>query len=69
MAGLVVVLLYVGGFLLVALLALLFYTRAVASRRTYRCPHCGERVRVELMEAGHCNFCGTPLSEETHAGS
>jgi hypothetical protein len=69
MSGLIVVLLYAGGFLVIAFLAILFYMRAVASRRRYRCPNCGEEFRVELMQAGHCNFCGTPLSEETHAGS
>jgi uncharacterized protein (DUF983 family) len=37
------------------------YLRAAASRRRYCCPHCGERFRVELMTASHCNVCGTPV--------
>ncbi len=45
-----------------AVLALLFYLRAANSRRTYTCPQCGERVRVELMDASSCNMCGAPLN-------
>ncbi len=39
----------------------IFYLRAVASRKHYRCPHCREIIRVELMEAIYCNCCGSPL--------
>ena len=64
---LAVPLLIYGGILAaVVLLGLLFYVRAVVSRRAYRCPQCGEEARVELMSASHCNHCGAPLrgSEE-----
>ena len=50
-------------------LGLLFYLRAVISRKTYRCRQCGEIVDVELMHASHCNTCGAPLNlpERHHA--
>ena len=49
-------------------LGIVFTIRAVLSRKTYRCPSCGERVRVELMAAAHCNTCGAPLNlkESSH---
>ena len=47
--------------LLIAL-GIFFYMRAVISRKTYRCPKCGEIARVELMHAAHCNTCGAPLN-------
>lgn len=45
-------------------LGVLFYLRAVASRKHYRCPQCGERMTTELMSASHCNMCGAPLKPE-----
>ena len=48
----------------VILLAVLFFLRAVASRKQYRCPQCGEAVKTELMSASHCNMCGAPLKQE-----
>ena len=47
----------------------LCFLRAVGSRKSYSCRHCGEKVRVELMDALHCNHCGAPLNraEEHHA--
>ena len=55
-------LLFIGGIgLAVVGLGIVFYLRAVASRKVYNCPQCGEVVRVELMRASHCNHCGAPL--------
>ena len=56
----------IGAILLV--LAIVFYSRSVASRKRYCCPKCGEQISVELMSAGHCNVCGTPLRNEMHGG-
>ena len=53
-------------------LGVLFYLRAVASRRGMRCPQCGEYMRIELMDtAQRCNTCGAPMetTEERHAQS
>ena len=63
MEDLIPVLIYagIGGVIVAA--GVIFYVRAVASRKTYRCHNCGEEVRVELMEASHCNHCGTPLRQ------
>ena len=58
----IVVLIYGGIFVGLGLLALLFYTLAVSSRKSYECPQCGEKLRVEHMEASHCNMCGAPLN-------
>ncbi len=43
---------------------IVFFLRAMESRKTYACPQCGERVRVELMEAAHCNSCGATLQQQ-----
>ncbi|MAE63776.1 MAG: hypothetical protein CMJ18_05845 [Phycisphaeraceae bacterium] len=54
-------LIYGGVIVVLVVLGILFYLRAVASRRRMRCPQCGETVQVELMEASHCSSCGAPL--------
>ncbi len=46
------------------ILALLFYFLSVQSRKTYNCPQCGERVRVEHMNASRCGMCGAPIKQE-----
>lgn len=46
------------------ILALLFYFLSVQSRKTYNCPQCGERVRVEHMNARRCGMCGAPIKQE-----
>jgi hypothetical protein len=60
----VLLLIYFFGFVLLAMLALLLFIRAVSSRKQYVCPHCGERLTVELMSASRCNMCGAPLRTE-----
>jgi len=37
---------------------------AVKSRKTYTCPECGERIKVEYMEASRCNICGSQLNQD-----
>ena len=56
-----VMLVYAAGLIGICMLGLLLYVVAVASRKSYTCPQCGERVRVEHMEASHCTMCGAPL--------
>jgi len=50
--------------LLIIPLAILLYYLAVRSRKTYRCPQCGETIQVEYLKAEHCGMCGAPLKEE-----
>ena len=46
----------------VVVVALLFYFVSVLSRKSYRCPQCGEQVvDVEHMSAKRCGMCGAPL--------
>ena len=52
-------LLILGG---IVLLGLLFYFFSVRSRKSYRCPKCGETITyVEHMKAERCGMCGAPL--------
>ena len=46
----------------VIVLGLVFYIFSVRSRKSYRCPQCGERItNIEHMKARHCGMCGAPL--------
>ena len=45
-------------------LCVLFYLFSCMSRKSYRCPHCGEAVSTEYLNAKHCNMCGASLDEE-----
>ncbi|MDM8549360.1 hypothetical protein QUF72_04745 [Desulfobacterales bacterium HSG2] len=45
-------------------LSVVFYFLAVRSRKTYKCPECGESVRVEQMETARCGMCGSLLKKE-----
>ena len=49
---------------IIAILAVVFYYFSVQSRKFYRCPQCGEKVRVEYMKASRCGMCGAPLKQE-----
>ena len=54
-------------YMLVGLLILVpiaLYVFAVASRKSYRCPQCGEQITTEYLDAKHCNMCGAPLNQE-----
>jgi ribosomal protein S27AE len=43
-------------------LGLVFYLFSVRSRKSYRCPKCGETItNVEYMKAKRCGMCGAPL--------
>ena len=46
---------------LLVIFVVIFFLRARASRKVYRCPECGESFRVELMKAQNCKSCGTPV--------
>ena len=47
------------------LIGLVLYFFSVLSRKTYRCPKCGERlVNVEHMSAKRCGMCGAPLEQQ-----
>lgn len=61
----VVVLVYGTIFIVIALLALLFYSLSVGSRRRYSCPECGERIETEHLDAKHCSMCGAPLDRSS----
>lgn len=50
---------------LAAVVAILLYGSAVASRKSYSCPACGEKAETEHMDAKRCNTCGAVLQEET----
>jgi len=47
--------------LLLIPLAVVLYLLAVRSRKTYRCPECGEEIRVEYLKARRCGMCGASL--------
>ena len=49
---------------IIILVVILLYISAVQSRKSYRCPQCGEMVRVEYMDASRCGMCGAPLKRE-----
>jgi len=48
----------------IIILGLFLYYISVRSRKYYKCPKCGEKIRVEHMEAENCNICGAPLERE-----
>jgi len=48
----------------VILAPIVFYVFAVGSRKSYRCPHCGEQITTEYLDANRCNMCGTPLKQQ-----
>jgi ribosomal protein S27AE len=53
--------LILGGLLL---LGLVLYFFSVCSRKSYRCPQCGESIKnVEHMQAKRCGMCGAPLEK------
>jgi transcription initiation factor IIE alpha subunit len=59
--GLIVLALYAALGVGVVVVAVVFYLRAELSRSSYHCPKCHTSIRVELMEANHCNVCGAWL--------
>ena len=44
-------------------LPVMFYIFSRMSRKSYRCPSCGEELRTEYLDAKHCNMCGASLEE------
>lgn len=51
-------------FLIISMLAALFYYLAVKSRKSYTCPECGEKMKVEHMETARCGVCGSLLTPD-----
>ena len=49
---------------LIIILGCFFYYLAVKSRKTYTCPECGEKVKVEHMETSRCGMCGSLLKQD-----
>ncbi|MCP4261793.1 MAG: zinc ribbon domain-containing protein [Planctomycetes bacterium] len=46
------------------LIGLVLYIFSVMSRKSYRCPKCGEKVvDVEYLSAKRCGMCGAPLEQ------
>ena len=44
------------------ILCIVVYFFSVRSRKSYRCPQCGESItNVEYMQAKRCGMCGAPL--------
>ena len=64
MQGLVIILIYLLGGALVLTLAVVLYLCAVSSRKSYRCPKCGEKMRTEYLDAKRCGMCGAPIERE-----
>lgn len=52
---------YAIGGVLTLVLAAVFYSYAVSTRRSVRCSSCGERVDMEHDRVRHCPSCGGPL--------
>jgi len=40
---------------------------ALKSRKTYRCPECGETFKAEYMDAKTCKVCGSNLEIDNNA--
>ncbi len=53
--------------LFLAVVAAICYYFAVKSRKTYTCPECGEKTKVEHMETSRCGMCGSLLKLDTKA--
>jgi ribosomal protein S27AE len=44
---------------------IILYLFSVMSRKTYKCPRCGERlVGAEYLSAKRCGMCGAPLEQQ-----
>lgn len=49
---------------IVLILAGLVYTFAVRSRKSYTCPECGEKFKVEHMDTARCGMCGALVNQD-----
>ena len=43
---------------------IIFYMFSRASRKSYSCPQCGERMTTEYLNATRCGHCGAELRRE-----
>ena len=48
------------------LVPIVLFAFALASRRSYRCPRCGEQITTEYLDAQHCGMCGAPLRRKEY---
>ena len=48
----------------IGLFGVIAFILAIKSRKTYRCPSCGEAIRTEYLDARRCGMCGAPLTRE-----
>lgn len=48
----------------ILILAAICYYFAVKSRKSYTCPECGEKFKVEYMDTARCGMCGSLLKQE-----
>jgi ribosomal protein S27AE len=56
-------------FPILLVLGVVFYIFSLRSRKSYRCPQCGERINyVEHMKATRCGMCGAPLDSRKDNG-
>ena len=49
---------------LIVIVGVIGFIKAVISRKIYTCPVCGEKFRAENMEVKTCSVCGASMSEE-----
>ena len=49
---------------ILAVIAAVCYYFSVKSKKTYTCPECGEKVKVEHMETTRCGVCGALLKQD-----
>lgn len=55
-------------FLLILAVAGVCFYFAVKSRKSYTCPECGEKFKVEHMETARCGMCGSLLNRDNEEG-
>lgn len=60
------VLIVIGIIALVIAVPVVFYLFSRMSRKSYRCPSCGEELRTEYLNAKNCNMCGASLEEREY---
>jgi len=48
---------------IVVLIPVVLFLFSLSSRKSYRCPQCGEQITTEYLSAKHCGMCGAPLEQ------
>lgn len=52
---------------LMVIIGIFGFIFALKSRKTYRCPECGETFKAEYMDAKTCKVCGANLEVDNNA--